>query len=213
MKTQNNTQKTINEQLKRMILRGSAVIAGLALISLAVNAQDLWNQFSNNSSYGQTALMMNNQDSETKTTDAVFEVIDAEIAIKLNHPATTFAFEAEQEKALQLEEWMTDDALFTTHVDFTAIETEEELTLEDWMTDAKNFSIAIIYESVEVEKPLEIEPWMTIEEYFNAVETIANTESALDVESWILDSHNFNTQNEPMQLEAWMTDNHFWASK
>jgi hypothetical protein len=54
---------------------------------------------------------------------------------------------------------------------------------------------------------------MTVEEYFNAVETIANTESALDVESWMLDSHNFNTQNEPMQLEAWMTDNHFWASK
>jgi hypothetical protein len=213
MKTQNNTQETVNEQVKRMILRGSAVIAGLALISLAVNAQDLWNQLSNNNYYGKTALMMNNQASETKKTDAVFEAIDAEIAIKLNHAATNFAFEAEQEKALQLEAWMTVDALFTTHVDFTAIETEEELTIENWMTDTKNFSIAIIYESVEVEKPLEIEPWMTVEEYFNAVETIANTESALDVESWMLDSHNFNTQNEPMQLEAWMTDNHFWASK
>ncbi|MDP2889021.1 MAG: hypothetical protein Q8P34_08660 [Bacteroidota bacterium] len=210
MKTQNNTQETVNEQVKRMILRGSTVIVGLALISLAVNAQDLWNQLSNNNYYGKTALMMNNQASETKKTDAVFEAIDAEIAIQLNHSTATFAFEAEQEKSLQLEEWMTDDALFSTHVDFTAIETEEELTVEDWMTDTKNFSIAIIYESVEVEKPLEIEPWMTVEEYFNAVETISNTESALDVESWMLDSHNFNTQNEPMQLEAWMTDNQYW---
>jgi hypothetical protein len=218
MKTQNNTQETVNEQVKRMILRGSAVIAGVALISLAVNAQDLWNQFSNNSSYGKTALMMNNQDSETKSTDAVFEAIDAEIAIQLNHSTATFAFEAEQEKALQLEAWMTDDALFTTHVDFTAIETEEELTIENWMTDTKNFSIAIIYESVEMEKQLEIEPWMTIEEYFNAVETITNTEPVLEIEGWMLNNQNFSTktatletlENEPMQLEAWMTDNNYW---
>lgn len=213
MKTQNNTQETVNEQVKRMILRGSAVIAGVALISLAVNAQDLWNQLSNNNNYGKTALMMNNQASETKTTDAVFETIDAEIAIQLNHSAAIFGFEAEQENALQLEAWMTDDALFTTHVDFTAVETEEELTIENWMTDAKNFSNAMISESVELEKPLEIEPWMAVEEYFNSVETLINTESALKVENWMLDSHNFNTQNEPMQLEAWMTDNHFWASK
>lgn len=210
MKTQNNTQETVNEQVKRMILRGSAVIVGLALISLAVNAQDLWNQFSNNSSYGKIALMMNNQASETKKTDAVFEAIDAEIAIKLNHSAATFTFEAEQENALQLEAWMTDEALFTSNLDFNAVDTEAELMIENWMTDAKNFSNAMISESVEVEKPLEIEPWMTIDEYFNAVETITNTESVLDVESWMLNSRNFNTQNEPMQLEAWMTDNNYW---
>lgn len=221
MKTQNNTQKTVNEQVKRMILRGSTVIVGLALISLAVNAQDLWNQFSNNSSYGKTALMMNNQASETKKTDAVFEAIDAEIAIQLIHSEATVVFEAEQENALQLEAWMTDEALFTSHVDFTAIETEEELTVADWMTDAKNFSIAMISESSEIEKPLEIEPWMTIEEYFNAVETITNTESAMEIEGWMLNNQNFSTktatvetlENEPMQLEVWMTDNHFWAFK
>lgn len=210
MKTQNNTQEKVNEQVKGLILRGSAVIVGLALISLAVNAQDLWSQFSNNSSYGQTALMMNNQDSETKSTDAVFEAIDAEIAIQLNHSATTFAFEAEQENALQLEAWMTDEALFTSSLDLNAVDTEAELTIENWMTDAKNFSIAMISESVEIEKQLEIEPWMAVEEYFNSVETLTNTESALDIENWMLNSHNFNTQNEPMQLEAWMTDNQYW---
>ncbi|MBW8333476.1 MAG: hypothetical protein K0M40_15725 [Prolixibacteraceae bacterium] len=210
MKTQNNTQETVNEQVRRMILRGSTVIVGLALISLAVNAQDLWNQFSNNSSYGKMAVMMNNQASETKKTDAVFEAIDAEIAIKLNHSAATFAFEAEQENALQLEAWMTDEALFTSSLDLNAVDTEAELTIENWMTDAKNFSIAIISESVEIEKQLEIEPWMSVEEYFNSVETLTNTESALDIENWMLNSHNFNTQNEPMQLEAWMTDNQYW---
>lgn len=210
MKTQNNTQETVNEQVKRMILRGSAVIVGLALISLAVNAQDLWNQFSNNSSYGKTALMMNNQDSETKTTDAVFAAIDAEIAIQLNHSTATFDFKTEQENALQLEAWMTDEALFTSSLDFNAVDTEAELTIENWMTDAKNFSNAMISESVEIEKPLEIEPWMAVEEYFNSVETLTNTESALNVESWMLNSHNFNAQNEPMQLEAWMTDNRYW---
>ena len=213
MKTQNNTQETVNEQVKRMILRGSAVIIGLALISLAVNAQDLWNQFSNNSSYGKTALMMNNQDSETKKTDAVFEAIDAEIAIHFNNSAATFTLEAEQENTLQLEAWMTDEALFTSHVDFTAIETEEELTVESWMTDAINFSTGMIEVTVETEKPMEIEPWMAVEEYFNSVETLTNTESALNVEGWMLNSHNFNTQNEPMQLEAWMTDSRYWASK
>ena len=213
MKTQNNTQETVNEQVKRMILRGSAVIVGLALISLAVNAQDLWNQFSNNSSYGKTALLMNNQNSETKTTDAVFAAIDAEIEIQLNHSAATFAFETEQENALQLEAWMTDEALFTSNLDFNAVETEEELTIENWMTDAKKFRNAMISASVEVEKPLEIEPWMAVEEYFNSVETLTNTESVLDVENWMLDSSKFNLQNEPMQLEVWMTDNHFWAFK
>ncbi|MDP3915845.1 MAG: hypothetical protein Q8R96_19125 [Bacteroidota bacterium] len=212
MKTQNNTQETVNEQVKRMILRGSAVIVGLALISLAVNAQDLWNQLSNNNYYGKTALMMNSQASETKKTDAVFEAIDAEIAIKLNHAAATFAFEAEHENTLQLEAWMTDEALFTSNLDFNAVETEEELTIENWMTDAKNFMITMISESVELEKPLEIEPWMAVEEYFNSVETLTNTESALKIENWMLNSHNFNTQNEPMQLEAWMTDSRYWAS-
>jgi hypothetical protein len=166
MKTQNNTQETVNEQVKRMILRGSAVIVGLALISLAVNAQDLWNQFSNNSSYGKTAVMMTNQASETKKTDAVFEAIDAEIVIHFTHSASTFAFEAEQENALQLEAWMLDEALFTSNVDFNAIDAEEELKIENWMTDTSNFSNTMIDESVETEKPLEIESWMTDNRYW-----------------------------------------------
>ena len=184
MKTQNNTQKTGKEQVKRMILRGSAVIVGLALISLAVNAQDLLNQISNNNNYGKTALMMNNKASETKITDAVFEAIDAEIAIQLNHSSATFVFESEQENTFQLEAWMTDEALFTSNVDFfNAIETEEELTVEDWISDSYNFSNTMIDEAVNIEKQLKIESWMTVEEYFNTFEALTNTESAMKIQS------------------------------
>lgn len=219
MKTKNNTRETVNDQVRRMVLRGSAIIFSLALITLTVNAQDLWKQFSKTGAYEKMALLMADQSSETEKTDAVFEAIDAEISIKLNHSSAAFSFETEQEDEMQLESWMIDESNFNATVDFNTIETEEALNVEDWMINNPNFSNEFAKESVELEKPLQIEAWMTMQDYFSPKESLTSEEPAVKIESWMLDNKNFSCnmnrdetiENEPMQLETWMTNNQYWA--
>lgn len=218
MKTKNNAQKTIDDQVRKMILRGSAVILCLALITLTLNAQDFWKQFSKTGTYEKMAQLMVEQTSETEKADAVFEAIDAEISIKLNHSSAAFACETEREEEAQLESWMIDESNFISTNDFNTIETEEALKVEDWMINNFNFENQLVSGTVDFEMPMKIEAWMTTPEYFGSVKALTIAEPALMVESWMLDNKNFSgkeiqdetIENEPMQLEAWMTDNQYW---
>ena len=219
MKTKNNTRETIDNQVHRMVLRGSAVILSLALISLTVNAQDLWKQFSNTRAYEKMAMLTVGQSSEIKEADVLFEIIDAEVSIKLKHSSTIFALETEQEVEMQLEAWMTNESNFISTINFNSIETEEALRVEDWMINNPYFENQLNSESVDIEKPMEIESWMTMDDYFTPAEGLSSEEPALKIESWMLDNKIFSSnlivketiENEPMHLETWMTNNHYWA--
>jgi len=66
MKTKNNTQKTVNDQLKMMVLRGIAALFTFVVISLTtVNAQDYLTQFFTESNSDKMAILPDKQPSET----------------------------------------------------------------------------------------------------------------------------------------------------
>lgn len=213
MKTKNNTQETVTNQVKSIILRGSAILCGLALISLTVNAQSLWAQFSNYSGYSK---MM-----ETTASNEVVYASNTTTPAESNSSTKAFAIETELEEELELEDWMTNGSYFTTANDFTEAETEEALRVESWMINNSNFGTATSsgLEEIEMETPLEFEAWMIAGEYFNTLELATDEEPALRVESWMLENRYFDTKNktaensdnESSELEAWMINDQLWG--
>lgn len=186
MKAQNNTQTKVNSRITIVVLYISTVVFSLAVIGLTASAQEIWNQYSNYSSYGKMTSVLVGYPSETAPADAAFEVIDAEIALQLNHSNPSLVDETEMEETFAVEHWMTNEANFISTVGFNALETEETL---------------------------EVEPWMTSEEIFNSVEVLATEEPVLEVETWMTDPALFNSpfslieaeKDKPLNVEEWMT--------
>ncbi|MBV5315518.1 MAG: hypothetical protein JZU47_19615 [Prolixibacteraceae bacterium] len=209
MKTTNNAQKTVNGQMKMMVLRGAAVIISLVLISWTVSAQDFWKELLTNNTYGKIAMLMIEQDNETKSADAAIEAIEAELTIRANHSTEALVLEVEAEKELEIESWMTDESNFSASTNFFAVEAEEALIREDWMTNDVYFTSL----TADAEPALEMETWMLQETNFSSAKTLADTEPEMEIESWMLDDNAFGakTENEKMELEAWMTDSDVWG--
>ncbi len=213
MKTKNNTRETVNNQVRSFILRGSAILCGSALISLTVNAQSLWAQFSDYNGYG----TMN----ETTTSNEVLYASNTTAPAESNSSTAAFALETELEEELVLEDWMTNGSYFTATNNFTEAEAEEALRVEDWMINNSNFGTATVsgLEGIETERPLEIEAWMIAGEYFNTLKLSEDEEPALRVENWMLENKYFdntietteNSDNESSELEAWMTNDQLWG--
>lgn len=209
MKTQNNTQTKVNTRVTIVVLYISTIVFSLAVIGLKTNAQQIWSQQSNNSPYGTMASLMVDFPSETANTDAAFEAIDAEIAFHFNHSNTSLVNEPEMEETFEVENWMTNEANFSSNT----LEAEETLRVEDWMIDSNNFGHPVISESVDLEEHLEVEPWMTSEEVFNSAEVLANGEPAMEVEAWMTDQTFFNSSvtlmeeetDKLLNVEEWMT--------
>ena len=132
MKTKNNVQKAI--------LKSLAVVTSLVLISLTVNAQDLWKSLLENYNFNEIELAM---------------VDNNTVAIPVETEANGFeSFLAmETEEALELENWMTDESNFAT-VFSTEEEIESPLNLEDWMTNEALFTTNSIYLEVDAEEAL-----------------------------------------------------------
>jgi len=143
MKTKNNVQKAISKSL--------AVIISLVLVSLTVNAQEFWDNVLKNNSFTHIAMVMTNENSDASH----FET-------DLSGSAATFSelFIPEAEPALELENWMTDDALFTGWMGMLEPEAEPALQLEGWMTDANSFGIKTITVEQENDAALQLESWM-----------------------------------------------------
>lgn len=213
MKTQNNNQGTVISKVGKMVLFSSAVIFSAVLISMTASGQNFWKQFSNTNANSKMAFLMVDQSSENKNTNALFEIINAEVSTLLNNSNESFAYEPEMEKEMEVESWMTEESLFNSNVDFNAIEAEENLRIEDWMIDTKNFSSTVISETVDMENPMEIETWMTIEDVFNSTEVIMSAEPSLEVEVWMTDEAIFSDEasliadetDKTLNVEDWMT--------
>jgi hypothetical protein len=209
MKTTNNAQKKVNGQMKMMVLRGAAVIISLVLISWTVSAQDFWKELLTNNTYGKIAMLMIEQENETKSADAAIDAIEAELASRANHSAETLVMQVETEKELEIESWMTDESNFSARTSLFAVEAEEALILEDWMTNDVYFTSL----TADAEPTLEMEGWMLQETNFTPTENLADTEPEMEIENWMLDENTFGakTGSEKMELEAWMTDSNVWG--
>jgi hypothetical protein len=133
MKTKNNVQKAV--------LRFAAVVAGLVMISYTASAQDLEKSFIENNSFSDIAMVITEAESPV-----------AENAITI--PAADFMFETETENVLELELWMTDEAIFAVTFEIDE-EADEALELEPWMMNQELFQTA-----TETDPELNMEDWM-----------------------------------------------------
>jgi hypothetical protein len=136
MKTKNNVQKTI--------LRSVAVIVSFVLISFTVSAQDFWKKLLENSSFNEIALAMVETSKETADSKSATSNFNSEL------------LEAEFEPALEMEDWMNNENIFSVSSFEIADEVENNLTLQDWMLDKNLFQV-----DQNEEMPLEVDAWMT----------------------------------------------------
>lgn len=214
MKTKNNIQKTVKSQMRKLVLRGSAVIISLVLISWSVNAQDFWKHFfaENDSSY--IAHLLNEQSTEFEKVDAVAEAIHTEIQMSKSNSSEYLVMDAEIDKELEVEGWMTSKALFTTDFQMKE-ESDKALKLEDWMINS--ISTANVMNSIQTEtdQSLQVENWMTNEVNFSSSNVSSENDVELNLESWMVEDSIFTSsltqQGEPLRLEAWMANNKIWG--
>jgi len=143
MKTKNNVQKAITKSL--------AVIISLVLLSFTVNAQEFWKSVLKNNSFTQIAMAMTNETSGPSHYEAN----------STTHTASfSEFFGTEAEPALNLDEWMMNDALFTGISGMVYPEAESSLELEEWMMNEDNFGVRLFVIVDEKEEALQLENWM-----------------------------------------------------
>ena len=90
------------------------------------------------------------------------------------------------ETNLQLENWMTDETVWTPFSLEFVQESDANLELENWMTCAESWNLNFNV-SEEFEAELQIEDWMINDETWNTDNT--NIEPELMVEPWMLNSN------------------------
>ncbi|HAQ20281.1 MAG TPA: hypothetical protein DCR40_13780, partial [Prolixibacteraceae bacterium] len=96
MKTTNNAQETVREQVSKIVLRGSAVIISFVLLSWSVGAQDFWEQVLNGYNYGKkansgvdipfvtaNAFHVEEATQADNSIEATFEAIEAELTLQV----------------------------------------------------------------------------------------------------------------------------------
>ena len=202
MKAQNNTQKTVRNQVSKMVLVGSAVIFSLVLICWAVKAQNLQEQFLPTYNYGKMAMYINDQPSESKKADAANHEINAKVSTRKNTSTSNFVSEPEVEaiSTLQVEEYnakkFVDDEMdheiesWKNSAVETTNEAESALQVDEY--NAKKF--------VDAEMDHEIENWK-----INTVENLNKdipTESAFQVEEY--NANEFADAEVKQEIENWM---------
>ena len=100
--------------------------------------------------------------------------------ININAKTETSLFYQEKETDLEIENWMTDDSLWSNNIAETTVaifnvEEESDLDIEEWMTDESLWSngvtetTAAIF-NVEEESDLDIENWMTNDYYWSKLD-------------------------------------------
>ena len=137
MKTNNNFQKTI--------LKSTTVLMGFVIISLNVNAQNLWKAGYENFDINQIEYAM------------IDNIIDDSNVESNGNGFDSFLVQ-ENEEALELENWMTDMEYFEFSTFKFVEEIDTELEIQDWMLNEKIFAINSV-----CEQALELESWMLSE--------------------------------------------------
>ena len=169
MKAQNNTQKTVKNQVSKMVLVGLALVFLLVLNSWSVKALNLKEQFLPTYNYGKMAMFKNKQLSESKTIDLANPAINAEVKRPSNSSKPNIMgdpeveLEIEIESTLQIEEYNARE--------FVDLESDDEI--ENWM----NSTIETTMEVVDAESEFQIQG-------YNANEFV-DAEIALEIENWM----------------------------
>ena len=154
MKTIKQKTERRNDKFGKIVLRSSAILASVVLLSFTVSAQGLWKQLLTYNSFGKTAMLMIGETGNTTEKTAAKAT-----AAKSNSLNIVTAID----KALDVEPWMTDDYFFGAFNYFNNVVTDNPLQLEAWMLNDLYFYGRIVPEK---ETELKIEPWMTDDKYW-----------------------------------------------
>ena len=94
------------------------------------------------------------------------------------------------------------------YAEYSVIEKEETLKLENWMTNDAVFSADYKVEE-ETETPLELESWMTNETTFSAPASAfaVETESKLEVENWMMNDDVFKVDAKKAENKIYSAKN------
>lgn len=214
MKTKNNIQKTVKGQMRKMVLRGSAVIVSLVLLSWSVNGQDFWKHIFAENDFRSIANLLNEQPTEFEKADAAADVILTEIQMSKTNLSEYLAVDAEADEELEVESWMTSNSLFAAEFLVTE-ESDKTLKLEDWMIHAISSAHVMNIVETETDQSLQVENWMTNEANFSSSNSLTENDAELNLESWMVEDSIFTSrltqQGEPLRLEAWMADHKVWG--
>lgn len=209
MKTQHNNRRTAS-QVSKMVLF-SAVIFGIVLISKTASAQNFWKQFSNSTSYGMRASQMVDQPSETKTTDAVYETIQAEISVQANNSTesnfTSIPEFSKVEETLEynpekfVEAEMTTENENLMNDNNETVEAESALQVEALTTESEYDAAKY----VEDEMRLENENWMNNQDLIEAAEAFTADGSELEVAKYaqkVIHESEFAHEDETYMMDV-----------
>ncbi|MFY9151529.1 MAG: hypothetical protein WAO52_05935 [Prolixibacteraceae bacterium] len=216
MKTKHNNQKTENRNFRVLILRASAVVFSLVLISLtSISAQELLQQYFKSNVNSKMMADNAGKTNEFEKADAVFEAVYSELSGRTNPEGAMFASETETDHELAIESWMTDETIFGSNFLSITEETDNALIVEDWMILNSNFSANNFAINQEPETILAVESWMLNAGTFNSSNLQTDLDPDSRIEPWMINHDCFKWNNElttdPMMLEAWMTDDQLWG--
>ena len=216
MKTKNNIQKTVKSQINMMVLRGSAVVISLILISWSVTAQNFWDQFLNNPAYDQTTVPQEEQPSENGNMNSTLEVTKTDVSEKTPSSNLNSVSELNSEVGFEFENEVSKSVIEYNANRF--VEDEMSNEIENWKsvneeTDIVASENGIEYKAnrfVEDEMSNEIEDWKT----GNTVNENLDTENAIkynanlfvddemsgEIENW--KNGNIETNNDAVDAES-----------
>ena len=98
------------------------------------------------------------------------------------------------EASLNIENWMTNDAIWSTSDVTNFVEAEEEsLNLESWMTNSDVWSTSTDWAANTTEANLELEDWMTNEIAWEVAPIVQpEVEGNLGLENWMINEQVWN---------------------
>ncbi|WP_319272893.1 hypothetical protein [uncultured Draconibacterium sp.] len=100
------------------------------------------------------------------------------------------------ETSLNIENWMTNEAIWSTSDAFNFVEAQEEmLNLESWMTNSDVWSTVADLAAQTEDANLELEDWMTNETAWEVAPSaivLTETEGNLSLEDWMINEQVWN---------------------
>ena len=211
MKAQINSQKSVRNQVSKMVLVGLAAIFSLVLTGYSVKALDLKDQFLPSYNYCKMAIYLNEQHSESATSDRINAEVnlsnnpsdpnvkaDADVELELSLPVEEYNAKefVDPEMEHEIENWMNSD-IQAPNEDAVS---ESELQIQGY--NAKDFTDA--------EMALEIEKWNTTEKFLNEAEATTAKQADMKIEKYA--QKLIFIQNNPSKLSVETTDEEFFKS-
>jgi len=216
MKAQINSQKSVRNQVSKMVLVGLAAIFSLVLTGYSVKALDLKDQFLPSYNYCKMAIYLNEQHSESKIAKSANSANNVEVNTPTKSSTNNVVVDPKVEEiefALPIKEYNAKEF----------VDPEMDHEIENWMnSDIQEPNEDAVSESelqiqgynakdfTDAEMALEIEKWNTTEKFLNEVEATTAKQADMEIEKYA--QKLIFIQNNPSKPSVETTDEEFFKS-